>query len=167
MGLKSIAFGFVLVFVVLGAFAALPASAQASSAFSFTLQGSSAAACWYYGVSFGATEGQQVTVQWSENQSGIGPVSMDFYIAPLTSIQQVWSCDGGPVNLYWNDGAYGTANLSAPSTAAYAALVVNYSQYPVSGTFSITTPNGTLSPTAIGPSTARREVCVAPSCLGS
>jgi len=167
VGLKSTAFGFVLVFVVLGALTALPASAQASSAFSFTLQGSSAVACWYYGISFSATQGQQVTVQWSENQSGVGPVSMDFYIAPLASIHQVWSCDDEPVNLYWNDGAFGNANWSPPSTGAYAALVVNYSQYQVSGAISITTPNGTLSPTAIGPSTARREVCVAPSCLGS
>ena len=132
------------------------ASAQAESSFSFSLPGSSLAACWFYGVSFTAAEGQQITAQWNENFTDAGPVSVDFYIAPLTAVRQIWLCEDGPVYSYWNDGAYGTARWIAPSTGAYAVVVVNYSWYPVSGTISIMPTNGTLSATSMGPSTVRR-----------
>jgi hypothetical protein len=167
MRLKSTAFGFVLVLIAMGAFILLPASAQAPSAFSFTLPGGSLVSCWYYGVSFTATEGQRLTLQWSENPSGIGPVSLDFYIVPLASIQRIWLCEEGPVSLYWNDGAYGTANWAAPSTGGYAVLLINYSYHTVPGMISVTATNATLSATPIGPSTVRRETCLSPSCIGT
>lgn len=164
MGLKSAVFGFMLMFLTLGSVGLLPVTAQASSAFSFTLQESTPGLCWYFGVGFNATEGQRFTVQWSQNASAVNaPVSVNFYIAPLPGVYQNWLCDVGPVQyLYWNDGAYGTANWSAPSTGPYAALVVNYSQYPISGTISVTTVNATVSVTPIGPNTVRRipQYCV-------
>jgi hypothetical protein len=167
MRLKSTAFGFVLVFVALGTITSLPASAQTPSAFSFTLQGSSLALCWFYGVSFSATQGQQLTVQWSENTTGVGPVSLDFYIVRLASTNQRWFCDSGPGYLYWNDGAFGTANWAAPSTGGYAVLLVNYSYHSVSGIISVTAANVTLSATPIGPGTVRRLMCLSPSCIGT
>lgn len=138
----------------------LPATAQAPTAFSFTLQKSSLADCWYFGVSFSATAGQPFTIQWSEGPSAAGPVSVNFYIAPVAAVQQVWLCDNGPVNLYWNDGAYGTPNWAPPATGGYAALIVNYSKYSVSGMISITTANATVSATPIGPTTVRRVMPV-------
>ena len=155
MGLKSTAFGLALVFLTLGWVGLLPAMTRTQSAFPFTLQGSSPVVCWFSGVVFDGTQGQQFTLQWNETLSARGPVSVDFYIAPLAAIQRMWFCDNGPVYLYFNDGAYGTANWSAPSTGAYAALILNFSPYPVSGTTSIITVNATLSATPIGPGTVR------------
>lgn len=163
MWFKSTTFGIALVFLTLGTTGLLPVIAQAPSTFSFSLQESSLVTCWYYGVSFDGTQGQQFTVQWSENPSAVGPVSVNFYIAPLMVARQNWLCDKGPVNLYWADGAYGTANWFAPSTGAYAVLVLNYGPYPVSGTISVTTVNATLSATPMGPTAVRRIV---PSCGG-
>lgn len=165
MGFKSTTFSLMLLIITVGAATWLPASAQSSSAFPFTLQGSYLVGCWFYGVRFNAAEGQQVTVQWNQNPTDVGPVSVNFYIAPLAAVQQIWLCDDGPVYLYWNDGALGTANWAVPSTGAYAALIVNYSQYPVSGTISITNVNGTLTVAPIGPSVARRRllICIMPT----
>jgi hypothetical protein len=167
MRLKSTVFGFVLLFLALGATNSLPASAQTPSTFSFTLQGSSISTCWYYGVSFRATQGQLLTLKWSENPSGVGSVSLDFYVVPLVSIQRIWLCDEGPVSLYWNDGAYGTANWAAPSTGGYAILLVNYSYHSVSGMISITAVNTTLSVTPMGSGAVRRQICIGPSCIGT
>ena len=163
MWLKSTAFCLALTFLALGSIGSPPAMAQSPSAFSFTLQESSLVGCWYYGVSFDGTQGQQFTAQWSQSPSAVGPVSVNFYISPLEAVQQIWLCDKGPVNIYWDDGAYGTANWAPPSTGGYAVLVVNYGPYPVSGTISITSGNATLSATPIGPAFARRIV---PSCGG-
>lgn len=160
MGLKSAFFGFMLVFLSVGSVGLLPVTAEAHSAFAFTLQESTPGLCWYFGVGFTATEGEQFAVQWSQNASAVyAPVSVDFYIAPLLAVQQNWLCNVGPPQyMYWNDGAYGTANWGAPSTGPYAAVVVNYSQYPISGAISITTPNATLSATPIGPNFVRRQL---------
>jgi len=165
--LKSTAFGFALVLVALGIIAPLPASAQTPAAFSFTLQGSSLALCWFYGVSFSATRGQQLKFLWGENSTGLGPVSLDFYIIRLTSINQRWFCDSGPAFLYWNDGAFGMANWVVPSTGGYAVLLVNYSYHSVSGIISVTAANVTLSATPVGPGTVRRLMCLSPSCVGT
>jgi hypothetical protein len=167
MRLKSTAFGFVLVLIALGAITSLPASAQTPSVFSFTLEGSSLALCWFYGVSFSVTQGQQLMVQWGENSTGLGPVSLDVYIARLGSINQRWFCDSGPGYLYWNEGAFGLANWSAPSTGAYVVLLVNYSYHSVSGIISVAAANVTLSATPIGPGTVRRLMCLSPSCIGT
>jgi len=153
--LKSTAFGLALVFLTLGWVGLLPAMARTQSAFPFTLQGSSPVVCWFSGVVFDGTQGQQFSLQWNETPSVRGPVSVDFYIAPLPAIQQVWYCDNGPVYLYFNDGAYGAANWFAPLTGAYAVLVLNFMAYPVSGSISVTTANATLSATPIGPSAVR------------
>jgi CubicO group peptidase (beta-lactamase class C family) len=162
MELESAALGFALVFLTLGAAGLLPATAQASSVLPFTLQESTPALCWFFGAGFNATSGQQFTVEWTQNPSAVNaPVSVNFYIAPLPEVYVNWLCDvGPPAYLYWNDGAYGTANWSAPSTGLYAALVVNYSQYPVSGTISVTTVNATVSVTPIGPRFVRRMLPV-------
>ena len=165
--IKSAAISISFLIVVLAAATAYPASAQALSSFPFTLQGSSITACWYYGVSLAVTAGQHLTVQWSENPEIVGPTSLNFYIAPLASIQRVWLCDTGPVFTYWNDGAYGTTNWTAPSTGEYVAILVNYSYYSVSGTISLNIANSTLSASPIGPAAVRRQICVAPSCAGS
>jgi len=155
---KSVGFGLGLVLLTLSSIGLIPLSGQSSPAFPFTLQGSSLASCWYYGVGFSAAGGEQITAQWSEAPSPVGPVSVNFYIAKLTAVHQTWLCDQGPVNLYWNDGAYGTANWAVPSTGGYAVLVVNYSQYLVSGTISVTIVNATISATPIGPSPVRRAL---------
>lgn len=167
MGLKSTALGFVLVVFVLGGATSLPVSAQTPSTFSFTLQESSPGACWFYGVGFSAMEGQQLTVQWGENLSAVGPVSMDFYIAPLSAVQAFWRCDTGPAYIYWNEGAFGTANWTASSTGEYAVLLVNYSSYSLSGTVSVTAVNATISASPIGPGTVIRQECPGGGCKRS
>jgi len=136
--------------------AALPfAYGQAASVFPFNLPSSSLVSCWFFGVTFQATQGQAITVQWSENLSSTGPISMDFYIVPASSFRSHWFCEEGPAYLYWNDGAYGIANWVAPATYGYAAILLNYGSYAVSGTLSITTPNATISASPLGPSTVR------------
>ena len=158
MELKSTALGFALVFLILAPAGLIPAAAQASSVLSFTLQQSTPALCWFFGAGFNATSGQRFTVRWTQNPSAVNaPVSVNFYIAPLPAVYVNWVCDvGPPAYLYWNDGAYGTATWSAPSTGLYAAVVLNYSQYPVSGTISVTTANANVSVTPIGPRFVRR-----------
>lgn len=155
-----------LTLITLAAVSTLPVSAQTPSAFQFTLPSGSLTACWYYGVSFGVTQGQQVTVNWSENTSESGPVSLDFYIVPEMSLGQLWLCQQGPVNVYYDDGAIGTASWTAPITGGYAVLLVNYSYYSVSGVISITPTNATLSASPVGPSSVRREACISAGCVG-
>ena len=164
MNLKWASYGAVLMLLIVITIAP-PASAQTPSAFSFALEGSSPTTCWFYGVTFNATQGQQLTVQWSENPDQVGPVSLNFYIAPLASIRQLWLCDEGPVYLYWNDGAYGTANWAPPSTGGYVALLVNYSYHSVSGMISVTASNATIPTSPIGPAPVRRKLCPAANCL--
>ena len=156
MGLKSTVFSLALMFLTLGSVGLAPATGQASAAFAFTLQESSVVACRFFGAVFDGAQGQQFALQWNETPSARGPVSVNFYIVPLAAIQKMWFCDDGPVYLYFNDGAYGTANWSAPSTGTYTAFILNSSPYPVSGTISVTTLHATLSATPIGPSTVRR-----------
>jgi len=139
--------------------AALPfAYGQTTSTFPFNLPSSSLVNCWFFGVTFQAAQGQAITFQWSENLSSTGPISMDFYIVPVSSFRLQWFCDQGPVYVYWNDGAYGIANWAAPSTDGYAAILVNYGYYAVSGTISVTTPNATVSLTPLGLTTVRRTI---------
>jgi len=157
MRLRLTAFGLLLIFITLGATTSLPSWAQPPSAFSFTLQGSSMSACWIYRISFSATQGQQFTVRWDQNQTGVGPVSLNLYIARSAEVDKIWLCDDGPVSLYWRDGAYGTVNWAAPSTGGYAIVLVNYSYNSISGAISLTTINATLSATAMGPTTVRRK----------
>jgi hypothetical protein len=167
MKIKLIACGLILAFLAAATTAPVPAFAQTPSSFSFSFPGSSLVTCWFYGLGFDATQGQQVTVKWSENPLPGGPISLDFYIVPLASLHQIWLCEDGPVYLYWNDGAFGTVNWSAPSASGYAVLLVNYSYYPVSGRISVTGINFTLSASPIGPSTVRRHYCVGANCEGS
>jgi len=162
MRLRSVAFGLAIILLSLGSIGIQPIGAQTSAGFPFTLAASSAAYCWYFGVAFSATNGQQFTVQWNEALTGAVPVSVNFYISQADAIQHPWLCDNGPVDLYWNDGAYGTAEWLAPSAGTYAAIIVNYSNYPVSGTLSIAAINATVSATPIGPVTTIRRlpICV-------
>jgi len=165
MKTKPLTFGIILLSLTVGA--ALPfAYGQAKSVFPFNLPSSSLVDCWFSGVTFQATQGQAITVQWSENLSSTGPISMDFYIVPASSFRLHWYCDQGPVYVYWNDGAFGIANWVAPWTGGYAAILVNYSYYAVSGTISVTTPNGTVSASALGLGTAK-EGCYSLACPGS
>jgi hypothetical protein len=166
MEFKSAALGLALVSLALGVGMPVSVYAQVPSAYSFTLQGSSLVTCWYFGVEFSASPGEPVVVQWNENITGYGPIAFAVYIISLKSAPPVWFCDEGPVYVYWNQGAYGTANWSAPSAGGYAVLLVNTSLYAISGTISITSPNATLSPSPIGPATVRRVVCMGPNCEG-
>jgi len=156
------AFGFALILLTVDSIGIQPTLAQTSTEFSFTLQASSLTDCWYFGIAFSATDGQQFVVQWNENPTVVGPVSVDFYITPLDTIHHPWLCDNGPTDLYWNDGAYGTANWFAPSSSAYAAIIVNYSQYTISGTLSIAGINATVLTTPIGPMTTIRRLPICP-----
>jgi hypothetical protein len=164
MQFKWALLGLLVVFVALGGVTPVPIWGQTSSTFPFTLQGGSLPLCWFYGVSFSATQGQQITFQWAENLSSAGPVSMDFYIVPASSFHLRWYCQQGPEYVYWTDGAYGTANWAAPFSSGYSALLVNYGYYPISGTISITAPNGTVSAIPLGPSTVPRQLCYGQNC---
>jgi len=155
MKTKPLTLGIVFLSLTVGA--ALPfACGQTTSAFPFNLPSSSGVYCWFFGMIFQATQGQAITVRWSENFSSAGPISMDFYIVPSSSFRLHWYCDQGPAYVYWNDGAYGVANWAAPWTDRYATILVNYGYYPVSGTISVTTPNATVSATSLGLTTVAR-----------
>jgi hypothetical protein len=152
---KSLTIGILLLSLSVGA--ALPfAYGQSTSGFPFNLPPASLSSCWFFGVTFQATQGQAITVRWSENLTSAGSISMDFYIVPASSFRSHWFCDDGPSSVYWNDGAYGIANWVAPWTGGYAAILVNYGYYSVSGTLSVTTPNATVSANALGLSTVKR-----------
>jgi CubicO group peptidase (beta-lactamase class C family) len=141
--------GSLLVLVVVGvATTSASASGQASSSFSFSLQGSSLTQCWFYAVGFTAAEGEKFLVVW--NETNFPPVSMNFYIIPQSSLREIWDCLDGPVTLYSNDGAIGSATWVAPSEGSYVVLLVNYSYSSVSGAVSIAAVNATISATPIG-----------------
>jgi hypothetical protein len=164
MWVKYSLLGFLLILVALGVVTTPSASAQASSAFSFSLQGSSLTQCWYYAVGFTATEGEQFVVLW--NETNFPPISMNFYIVPQTSLHSIWYCTDGPVALYFNDGAVASASWAAPPAGSYAVILVNYSYSSVSGTLSIAAVNATVSATSIGYGTVRPYQCLGPGCIG-
>ncbi len=102
-----------LIFAVAGSFVSPQVSAQTYPTYSFSLSGTSIVSCWYWGVMFNAAEGQRFSVKWSE--TGGAPTSLDLYIVAPSSISQHWLCDTGPVDFYYNSGAFGSANWAAPS----------------------------------------------------
>lgn len=150
-----------LVLMVLGvAMVSASASSQEPSSFSFSLQGSSLTQCWFYAVGFTAVAGEQLLMSW--NETNFPPVSMNFYIVPQASLREVWDCFDGPVMLYFNDGAVGSASWVAPSAGSYAVLLVNYSYSPVSGAVSISAVNATVSVAPIGYGAIRPYLCRSP-----
>ena len=151
---------FLLALVMLSVAMTPSASGQASSAFSFLLQGSSLTQCWFYAVGFTAAEGERFIVVW--NETNFPPISMNFYILPQSSLQSIWNCYDGPVMLYFNDGAIGSAAWTAPSAGSYAVLLVNYSYTTVSGAVSIAAVNATVSATPIGYGAVRPYRCRSP-----
>jgi hypothetical protein len=162
---KSI-IAYVLILAVLVSFASSSVSAQTYPASSFSLGGTSAVACWYWGVMFNATQGQRFTVTWSE--TGGPPTSLDLYIVTPSSLSERWFCDTGPVELYYNSGAFGSANWIARSGGEYIVLVVNDNFGSVSGTLSIMAANATVTATSIGYAMARQPpLCLANDCSPS
>lgn len=151
---------FLLVLTVSG-FASTPGSAQTNPAYSFSLKGVSMVSCWYWGVMFSVAPGQRFNIKWSETAAT--PTSLDLYIAPVSSIHEIWFCDTGPVGPYSNSGAFGSANWTAPSEGEYVVVLVNNFYGSVSGTLSITAANSTFTASSIGYATARQE----PICLGN
>lgn len=164
MKTKPLTLGIVLLSVTLAS--ALPfAYGQPASEFPFNLPSGTASNCWFFGVTFQATQGQAITIQWTQNLTSAGPISMNVYILPASSFRLHWYCDDGPEYVYWADGAYGIANWRVPWTDVYAAILVNYGYYAVSGTLSLTTPNATISATPLGLSTVKRT-CYSQACTG-
>jgi len=151
---------FLLILVMLGVVTAPSAPDQAFSLFSFSLQGSSLTQCWFYAVGFTAAEGGRFVVVW--NETNFPPISMNFYIVPQSSLRSIWNCYDGPLTLYFNDGATGSATWTAPSAGSYAVLLVNYSYTSVSGAVSIAAVNATVSATAIGYGAVRPYHCRSP-----
>jgi len=138
-----------LVLVVIGAATnSLGSASGQAPSFSFSLQGSSLTQCWFYAIGFAAAEGERFLVTWNETNSP--PISMNFYILPQSSLHEIWNCLDGPVTLYFNDGALGSATWVAPSAGSYAVLLVNYSHSSVSGAVSIAAVNASISVTPIG-----------------
>ena len=76
-------------------------------------------------------------------------------IVSPSSIREVWFCDTGPVWLYSNSGAFGSANWAVPSAGEYVVLLVNYNYGSVSGTLSIMAVNTTVAATPISYAMAR------------
>jgi len=154
---------YVLVLAVLSSMTVSSVSGQASMTFSFSLDGTSFTSCSYWGVTFNANPGQRFIVQWSET-AGV-PTSLDLYIVTQTSLQEVWFCDAGPVELYSDSGAFGSVNWAAPSRGDYVVLLVNNNFNSVPGTLSITPINATVTATPIGYATARQPpICQANDC---
>jgi hypothetical protein len=154
---------YVLVLAVVSSMTMSPGSGQAPVTFSFALNGSSFVSCSYWGVTFNANPGQRFIVQWSETAGT--PTSLDLYIVTQTSIQETWFCDTGPVELYSDSGAFGSANWAAPSAGGYVVLLVNNNYNSVPGTLSITPINATVTVTPIGYATAREPpLCQANDC---
>jgi len=152
-----------LILAVVGSITSSPVSGQEYQSSSFSLSGISLVSCWYWGVTFNATQGQKFSVQWNETGAYNIPNSLDLYIAAPSSIHEIWFCDSGPLWLYSKSGAFGSVNWPAPSAGAYTVLLVNNNHNPVSGTLSITAVNATVTATSIGYATARQ-----PSpCLGN
>jgi hypothetical protein len=166
MRLKNSLIAYILIVAVLVSFASSSVSAQTYPASSFSLGGTSAVACWYWGVMFNATQGQRFTVAWGE--TGGTPTSLDLYIVAPSSLSERWFCDTGPNELYYNSGAFGSANWAARSGGGYIVLVVNDNYGPVSGTLSITAANATVALTTIGYAMARQPpLCLANDCSPS
>jgi len=164
--MKSKPFPLGVILLCLAVALAIPyAYGQTQAVYEFNLPSGSVVDCWFFGVTFQATQGQAITVRWSENLSSTGPISMDFYIVPASAFRSHWFCDQGPAYVYANDGAYGVGNWVTSATDGYAAILVNYGYYAVSGTLSITTPNATISANPLGPSVVRRG-CYSQACLG-
>ena len=161
MRLRTSITAFLLVLTVMSTFASIPGSAQTNPVYSFSLEGVSIVSCWYWGVRFDAASGQRFNIRWSET---VGTTtSLDLYIAPVSSIHEIWFCDTGPVGPYSNSGAFGSVNWAAPSGGEYVVVLVNNYYGSVSGTLSVSSANATVTTAAIGYSTARQE----PICLGN
>jgi len=161
MRFNKFVIAYLMILTVAGTFASSPVSAQAYQSYSFSLSGLSYMSCWYWAVMFNATQGQRFNVKWNET-AGI-PTSLDLYITNLSSFGQVWVCDRGPVSLYSNTGAFGSANWAAPSAGEFTVLLVNYNYNSVSGTLSITAANATVTGTPLGYGTA----LLPPRCPGN
>jgi len=161
MRLTNSLLAYLLILAVVGSITSSPVSGQTYQTSSFSLSGMSIISCWYWGVAFNATLGQRFTVKWNETNSV--PTALDLYIVAPSAIHEIWFCDAGPVWLYYNSGAYGSANWAAPSTGEYVVLLVNNNYSPVSGTLSVMAVNATVTATSIGYATARQP----PPCLGN
>jgi len=152
MRLKNSIIASLLILAVVGSFASPTVLAQTYPTYSFSLSGRSLVSCWYWGVMFNAAQGQRFSVMWSE--AGGTPIALDLYIVASSSVGEFWWCDTGPVELYHNSGAFGSANWAAPSAGEYAVLLVNnnpiYNYGSVSGTLSISAVNATVTTTPIG-----------------
>ena len=169
MRLTNSLLAYLLILTVVVSISPSPVSGQAYQISSFSLSGTSLVSCWYWGVTFNATQGQSFNVKWNETDSI--PNSLDFYIVAPSATREIWFCDTGPVWLYSNSGAFGSANWAAPSAGRYIVLLVNNNYSPVSGTLSIMAVNATVTATSIGYATAatiplprkRLFACVVPT----
>jgi len=157
---------YLLILAVVSSITSSLVSGQGYSTYSFSLNGASHVSCWYWGVTFNATQGQSFSVQWSETGGGL--TSLDLYIVAPSAISEIWSCDTGPLWLYSNSGAFESAKWAAPSAGEYIVLLANNNYNPVSGTLSITAVNATVTATPIGYATARQPPpCLGIQCIGS
>jgi len=163
MRLTNSLLAYLLILAVVASISSSPVSAQAYQTSSFSLSGTSIVSCWYYGVTFNATLGERFSVKWNENETGNIPTALDLYIVAPSAIHEIFFCDNGPVWLYSNSGAYGSANWAAPSAGEYVVLLVNNNYSPVSGTLSIMAVNATVTASSIGYATARQP----PPCLAN
>jgi hypothetical protein len=159
MQLTKSSLAYLLILAVVTSITSSAVSGQASQ-ISFSLNGTSLVSCWYWGVTFNATQGQRFSVQW--NETGGTPTSLDLYIVAPSAVREIWFCDTGPVWLYSSSGAFGSANWATPSAGEYVVLLVNNNFSPVSGSLSIMAVNATVTATPIGYATARQP----PPCLG-
>jgi len=153
---------YLLILAAVGSITSSPVSGQAYQTASFSLSGISLVSCWYWGVTFNATLGQRFSVKWNETETNSIPTALDLYIVAPSATREIWFCDMGPVSLYSNSGAFGSANWAAPSAGEYVILLANNNYSPVSGTLSIIAVNATVTVTPIGYATARQP----PPCLG-
>jgi hypothetical protein len=166
MRLTNCLLAYLLILGVVGSFALSPVSGQAYQTYSFSLRGTSYVSCWYWGVMFNATQGQRFSVKWNETDSI--PTSLDLYVVAPSVSREVWSCDTGPVWLYSNSGAFGSANWAAPSAGEYVVLLLNDNYGSVSGTLSIMAVNATVTVTSLGYAMARQPPpCLGINCVGS
>ena len=152
---------YLLILAVVSSIISSPVSGQGYSTYSFSLSRASYVSCWYWGVMFNATQGQQFRVKW--NETGGVPTSLGMYIIAPSGTREVWFCDSGPIALYSNSGAFGSANWAAPSAGEFNVLLVNYNYGSVSGTLSIIALNATVTVTLIGYNTAP----LPPPCRGT
>jgi len=157
---------YLLILAVVGSITSASATSPTySTYYSFSLSGTSSVSCWYWEVMFIATQGERFSVKVSE--TGI-PTSLDMYIVATSGIREVWSCDAGPIWLYYNSGAFESSNWNAPFPGEYVVLLVNNNYAPVSGTLSITAVNATVTATPIGYAMARQPPpCLGIHCIGS